>query len=42
MTAKEIQALLQKQRNYYNSGATIPIKFRIVQLYETLLHIFLR
>lgn len=32
MTAKEIQALLQKQRNYYNSGATIPVKFRIGQL----------
>lgn len=32
MTAKEIQVLLEKQRNYYNSGATISVKFRIEQL----------
>ncbi|MGN0452537.1 MAG: aldehyde dehydrogenase [Ruminococcus sp.] len=32
MTAKEIQTLLEKQRNYYKSGATVPVKFRIEQL----------
>lgn len=32
MTANEIQALLEKQRSYYNSGATVPVKFRIEQL----------
>ena len=32
MTQQEIQALLEKQRTYYRSGATIPIKFRIEQL----------
>lgn len=32
MTAKEIQVLLEKQRNYYNSGVTISVKFRIEQL----------
>ena len=39
MTAKEIQALLEQQRNYYNSGATVPVKFRIEQLkklYDTI------
>ena len=38
MTNQEIQALLEKQRAYYRSGATIPVKFRIEQLeklYET-------
>lgn len=32
MTNQEIQALLEKQRAYYRSGATIPVKFRIEQL----------
>ena len=32
MTATEIQSLLEKQREYYNSGATVPVKFRIGQL----------
>ena len=32
MTNSEIQALLEKQRAYYRSGATIPVKFRIEQL----------
>lgn len=38
MTNQEIQSLLEKQRAYYRSGATIPVKFRIEQLkklYET-------
>ena len=38
MTSQEIQALLEKQRVYYRSGATIPVKFRVDQLrklYET-------
>ena len=32
MTTQEIQALLEKQRKYYRSGATIPVGFRIEQL----------
>ncbi|MBE6651462.1 MAG: aldehyde dehydrogenase [Ruminococcaceae bacterium] len=32
MTKEEIQSLLEKQRAYYRSGATIPVKFRIEQL----------
>lgn len=32
MTKQEIQALLQRQREYYNSGATIPVEFRARQL----------
>lgn len=32
MTAAEIQKLLDTQRNFYRSGATIPVKFRIEQL----------
>lgn len=32
MNVKDIQALLEKQREYYNSGATISVKFRIEQL----------
>lgn len=32
MTDQEIQSLLEKQRNYYRSGATVPVKFRIEQL----------
>ena len=32
MTNQEIQCLLEKQRAFYNSGATIPVKFRIAQL----------
>ncbi len=32
MTNQEIQSLLEKQRAYYRSGATIPVKFRIEQL----------
>ena len=32
MTNQEIQALLEKQRTYYRSGATIPVSFRMEQL----------
>ena len=32
MTHQEIQRLLEKQRAYYHSGATIPVNFRIEQL----------
>ena len=32
MTSQQIQNLLQRQRAYYRSGATIPVKFRIEQL----------
>ncbi len=32
MTNQEIQSLLEKQRKYYRSGATIPVKFRVEQL----------
>ena len=32
MTGAEIQSLLEKQRKYYKSGVTIPVKFRIAQL----------
>ena len=32
MTNQEIQSLLEKQRAYYRSGATIPVCFRIRQL----------
>lgn len=32
MTTEQINNLLKKQRLYYNSGATIPVKFRIEQL----------
>lgn len=32
MTSAEIQSLLEKQRIYYKSGVTIPVKFRIEQL----------
>ncbi|MGM9680103.1 MAG: aldehyde dehydrogenase [Eubacteriales bacterium] len=32
MTSQEIGALLEKQRTYYRSGATIPVRFRIEQL----------
>ncbi len=32
MTGQQIASLLEKQRNYYKSGATIPVKFRIEQL----------
>ena len=32
MTNQEIQSLLAKQREYYRSGATIPVKFRVEQL----------
>lgn len=32
MTNQEIQSLLEKQRTYYRSGATIPVRFRIEQL----------
>lgn len=38
MTSQEIQSLLEKQRAYYRSGATVPVKFRVNQLrklYET-------
>lgn len=39
MTNYEIQALLEKQRKFYKSGATIPVQFRVEQLkklYETI------
>ncbi len=39
MNRLEIEELLQEQKNYYQSGATIPVKFRITQLkklYETI------
>ena len=32
MTSEQIKSLLEKQRTYYKSGATVPIKFRIEQL----------
>ena len=32
MTSEQINSLLEKQRKYYKSGATIPIRFRIEQL----------
>ncbi len=32
MTSQEIQALLERQRAFYRSGATIPVKFRVEQL----------
>lgn len=32
MTGKEIQSLLERQRAYYRSGATIPVKFRVGML----------
>lgn len=32
MTSEQISSLLEKQREYYKSGATIPVKFRIEQL----------
>ncbi len=32
MTNQEIQALLEKQRKFYRSGTTIPVKFRVEQL----------
>ena len=32
MTSEQIGVLIEKQRKYYKSGATIPVKFRIEQL----------
>lgn len=32
MTSTEISTLLEKQRNFYRSGVTIPVKYRIEQL----------
>ena len=32
MTNQDIQSLLEKQRAYYRSGVTIPVKFRVAQL----------
>lgn len=32
MTSNEIQVLLEKQRAYYRSGVTVPVKFRVEQL----------
>ena len=32
MTNQEIKDLLEKQRHYYRTGATLPVKFRIAQL----------
>ena len=34
MTNEEIKALLEKQRAYYKSGATLPVKFRTAKLKE--------
>lgn len=34
MTAKEIENLLEKQRKFYRSGATIPVAFRVERLKE--------
>ncbi len=39
MNLQEIQSLLEKQRNFYRSGVTIPVDFRIKQLkklYQTI------
>ncbi len=39
MTGQEIGALLEKQRKYYRSGATLPVKFRkeqLKRLYDTI------
>ena len=32
MTQNEIRSLLEKQREFYRSGATVPVKFRLQQL----------
>ena len=32
MTAQEINALLEKQRAFYRSGVTVPVKYRVEQL----------
>ena len=32
MTNQEIQSLLDRQRKFFRSGATIPVSFRIAQL----------
>lgn len=32
MTSQQIQSILEKQKQYYKSGATIPVEFRIRQL----------
>ena len=32
MSGEQIRELLEKQRNYYKSGVTIPVKYRIEQL----------
>ena len=32
MTSEQMASILEKQRKYYKSGATIPVKFRIEQL----------
>ena len=32
MTSNQISNLLQKQKEYYKSGATIPVDFRMEQL----------
>ena len=32
MTNEQIQSLLEKQRGYYRSGVTVPVKFRVEQL----------
>lgn len=32
MTGQEIESLLERQRNYYRSGITLPVAFRIQQL----------
>ncbi len=32
MTGEQITSLLEKQRKYYKTGATIPVKFRVEQL----------
>ena len=40
MNREEIEALLARQRAYYKSGATLPVKFRIAclrRLYDAIL-----
>lgn len=32
MTSQEIQRLLEAQRAYYKTGATLPVSFRVAQL----------
>lgn len=32
MTEKQISSLLEAQREFYQSGATLPVSFRVAQL----------